>query len=136
MGRCGQCRAYENPGIEALVILYTGLREFPLIIFSLKTVRVSICFVNAKKTYLESWMIKIFKNESTVIIISLVYSLIISLTNFLNFVINEDALTFWSGEFTFELLCPKQSGLIDWFVTFFRYVLFAFAYTLSIKTYK
>lgn len=41
-----------------------------------------------------------------------------------------------SAQLTFEFLCPKESGVLDWITTLFRYLLLFISYTLSIKTYK
>ena len=44
-GECAQCRIYNNDAMKILALIYVGLRELPLVLFALKTLRVSVCFI-------------------------------------------------------------------------------------------
>ena len=50
--------------------------------------------------------------------------------------IGECSLTPYGAVQTFEFLCPKQSGTVDWITTSLRYFLLTVSYTLSIRTYR
>jgi hypothetical protein len=68
--------------------------------------------------------------------ISALYVTLLFGSNLLEMQGTEDGLTAHSAKTTFELLCPKQSGVLDWVTTVLRYLLLAVSYTLSIRSYK
>lgn len=133
---CGQCRIYDNPGMELLALIYAALREFPLVIFALKTLRVGVCFVKTENGELSPWMHTLFSSERRMLAIGAGYSVLVGLANFAELHIGSESLTPFAGQMTFELLCPKLSGVVDWIATLMRYLLMSLSYSLSIKTYK
>lgn len=70
------------------------------------------------------------------ILVCLGYSCLIGLGSYADMFIGDCSLTPFGAVQTFEFLCPKQSGTVDWITTLLRYVLLAISYTLSIKTYR
>lgn len=128
----GQCRIYGRAGMEFLALTYSGLRDFPLVIFALKTVRVSICFLERQPP---KWVVAILRSELRIIGVSFLYVVGIMVVS----VIDLEWMGGWdegSAQLTFEFLCPKESGALDWVTTVLRYVLLLISYTVSIKTYK
>lgn len=55
-----------------MALAYSGLRDFPLVIFALKTLRVSICFLDKQPS---KWVVAILKSELRIIGISFLYVL-------------------------------------------------------------
>jgi hypothetical protein len=135
-GLCGQCRVYGHPGIEFLALITSALRDFPLVIFALKTMRVSICFLQPEKRELPRWAVRIFGSEWRIVAIAGAYILLIFGFSKLELDVAADGLTEHSAQLTFELLCPKQSGILDWVTTVMRYILLVVSYTMSIRAYK
>lgn len=133
---CAQCRIYDNHGMEALAIIYLGLRELPLTLFALKTLRVSICFIKYKTDQIPKSLRMLFGRERTVVLVCLAYSILIGLGNYASLHIGSLSISGWSAAVTFQFFCPKQSGVLDWSATLFRYFLLAVSYTLSIRTYR
>ncbi len=133
---CGQCRLYERTSLKVLMVIYSGLRELPLTLFSLKTLRVSICFLDYKTKHLPKLLQTVFSNEKLLILIASVYSLLISGLAWINLIPDIGTLDQYKAELIFEFFCPKVSGFADWIITVIRYISLAISYSLSILAYR
>ncbi len=67
--------------MEFLALTYSGLRDFPLVIFALKTVRVCICFLDKEPP---NWVVSILKSELRIIAISFLYVLTIIIVSLID----------------------------------------------------
>lgn len=81
--QCGQCRIYDDKLLIAMTIFYLALRELPLVLFALKTIRVSVCFIDFKSNELPQFLVNLFRKERTVVLVSMAYSLVIAAANFI-----------------------------------------------------
>ena len=97
--------------------------------------RVSICFLQPQKRELPKWIVALLQSEWRIVGLSCGYTGALFLFNFLELE-TVDGLTPHSARLTFEMLCPKQSGILDWVATVMRYILLAISYSLSVKAYK
>ena len=84
---CGQCRINKNNALLFIGLVYSALRDFPLVIFALKTVRVSICFMDMEKRQLPKKLISIFKSEWRITAISSLYVLVLFIVNLLDLLV-------------------------------------------------
>jgi hypothetical protein len=91
--QCGQCRIYNHPEMQALGLIYLGLRELPLILFALKTLRVCVCFLDYKTVELPAFLKRLFGKETTIVLVSAVYSILVSLGNFVDMSIGACSFT-------------------------------------------
>lgn len=82
---CGQCRINEHFYMQLLALVYSFLREYPLTVFSIKTLRVCVCFLQPGEASLPRWVQWVFKGEKRVIGISLAYVSLLSVFNIVEF---------------------------------------------------
>ena len=84
--------------MEYLALVYTALRDFPLVVFAMKTVRVSICFLEGE---LPKWAVGVFRSEWRIVGISLGYVALIFVLNLLELELASDGITPHSARVTF-----------------------------------
>jgi hypothetical protein len=99
-GTCGQCRICGHSQLKFIALAYSSLRDLPLVIFALKTVRVSICFLQPQKRELPKWAVALLQSEWRIVLISCAYVGALFLFNFLELE-TSDGLTFHSARLTF-----------------------------------
>jgi hypothetical protein len=70
--------------MQVLALIYNGLRELPLILFALKTLRVCVCFLDSKTNELPKLFKILFGKERTIVIVSVVYSILVGASNYID----------------------------------------------------
>lgn len=86
--------------MKLIALAYASLRDLPLLIFALKTVRVSICFLQPRKRELPKWAVVLLQSEWRIVGLSCAYVAALFLFNIVELA-TVDGLTDHSARLTF-----------------------------------
>jgi hypothetical protein len=79
------CRYYDSYSMLVLGLLYNIMRELPFVLFTIKTLRVSLCFwprfnkINVED--INKYFVNFLKNQTYFVYASICYVLLINLLN-------------------------------------------------------
>ena len=128
------CPLYSSNLLMVLAILFNIMRELPFVLFTIKTLRVSLCFwprfnkINVED--ISKWFVAIMKNQTYFIFLSLCY---IGFINLLN--IGIYGMEPHQSYLFFEYFCPKKTTSIEVAVSVLRVIALLFVLYLSLLTY-
>lgn len=105
------CPLYSSNKLMVLAILYNIMRELPFVLFTIKTLRVSLCFwprfnkINVEN--INKWFVELLKNQTYFVFLSICYVAFINLLN-----IGIYRMEPHQSYLFYEYFCPKDGTIV------------------------